>query len=291
MLSDFLQFLFSGLTTGATFALVALGFTIIYNASHVINFAQGEFLMIGGMGTVMFAAAGMPLLLAIAAAVALAVIAGMAIEKFTIERAGQADTIPLIIITIGASLFLRGLAQYFWGKSYHAVPAFSGDEPINILGATLLPQSLWVLGSMLILVCLLAWFFERTLSGKAMLAVAANKDAAQMVGISPRFVLLLAFALSAALGAIAGVMAAPITLTSYDIGIMLGLKGFVAAVLGGLGSAFGAVAGGLLLGLMEAMTAGYVSSDYKDAVPFVLVLLVLFFMPGGLFGAQSTARV
>ncbi|ROO29338.1 branched-chain amino acid ABC transporter permease [Salinisphaera orenii] len=291
MLSDFLQFLFSGLTTGATFALVALGFTIIYNASHVINFAQGEFLMIGGMGTVMFAAAGMPLLLAIAAAVALAVIAGMAIEKFAIERAGQADTIPLIIITIGASLFLRGLAQYFWGKSYHAVPAFSGDEPINILGATLLPQSLWVLGSMLILVCLLAWFFERTLSGKAMLAVAANKDAAQMVGISPRFVLLLAFALSAALGAIAGVMAAPITLTSYDIGIMLGLKGFVAAVLGGLGSAFGAVAGGLLLGLMEAMTAGYVSSDYKDAVPFVLVLLVLFFMPGGLFGAKSTARV
>ena len=291
MLSDFLQFLFSGLTTGATFALVALGFTIIYNASHVINFAQGEFLMIGGMGTVMFAAAGMPLLLAIAAAVALAVIAGMAIEKFAIERAGQADTIPLIIITIGASLFLRGLAQYFWGTSYHAVPAFSGDEPINILGATLLPQSLWVLGSMLILVCLLAWFFERTLSGKAMLAVAANKDAAQMVGISPRFVLLLAFALSAALGAIAGVMAAPITLTSYDIGIMLGLKGFVAAVLGGLGSAFGAVAGGLLLGLMEAMTAGYVSSDYKDAVPFVLVLLVLFFMPGGLFGAKSTARV
>ena len=291
MLSDFLQFLFSGLTTGATFALVALGFTIIYNASHVINFAQGEFLMIGGMGTVMFAAAGMPLLLAIAAAVALSVIAGMAIEKFAIERAGQADTIPLIIITIGASLFLRGLAQYFWGKSYHAVPAFSGDEPINILGATLLPQSLWVLGSMLILVCLLAWFFERTLSGKAMLAVAANKDAAQMVGISPRFVLLLAFALSAALGAIAGVMAAPITLTSYDIGIMLGLKGFVAAVLGGLGSAFGAVAGGLLLGLMEAMTAGYVSSDYKDAVPFVLVLLVLFFMPGGLFGAKSTARV
>ena len=213
------------------------------------------------------------------------------IAEGAIERAGQADTIPLIIITIGASLFLRGLAQYFWGKSYHAVPAFSGDEPINILGATLLPQSLWVLGSMLILVCLLAWFFERTLSGKAMLAVAANKDAAQMVGISPRFVLLLAFALSAALGAIAGVMAAPITLTSYDIGIMLGLKGFVAAVLGGLGSAFGAVVGGLLLGLMEAMTAGYVSSDYKDAVPFVLVLLVLFFMPGGLFGAKSTARV
>ncbi|WP_435105748.1 branched-chain amino acid ABC transporter permease [Arhodomonas sp. AD133] len=291
MFGEFLQYLFSGLTTGATYALVGLGFAIIYNASHVINFAQGEFLMIGGMGTVMIMAAGVPMPLAILAAVALAVVAGVLLEKFAIERAGSAEIVPLIIITIGASLVLRGLAQYFWGKAYHAVPAFSGDEPIRVMGATLLPQSLWVLGIGAVLVVALAFFFNRTLTGKAMLAVSHNKDAARMVGINPRLVLMLAFALAAALGAIAGVVSAPITLTSYDVGIMLGLKGFVAAVLGGLGSAVGAVAGGLLLGLMEAMAAGYISSDYKDAVPFVIILLVLFFMPSGLFGKRGTERV
>lgn len=291
MLGEFLQYLFSGLTTGATYALVGLGFAIIYNASHVINFAQGEFVMIGGMGTVMMMAAGVPMPLAVLGAVALAVIAGVALDKLAIERARDADIVPLIIITIGASLFLRGLAQYFWGKSYHSLPAFTGDEPLRVLGATLLPQSLWVLGVAAVLLVALAFFFNRTLKGKAMLAVSHNKDASRMVGINPRFILMLAFALSAALGAVAGIVSAPITLTSYDVGIMLGLKGFVAAVLGGLGSAVGAVIGGLLLGIMEAMAAGYISSDYKDAVPFVIILLVLFFLPSGLFGKRGTERV
>jgi branched-chain amino acid transport system permease protein len=134
-------------------------------------------------------------------------------------------------------------------------------------------------------------FFNRTLFGKAMLASAYNRLGAQLVGIDTRKVWLVAFVLSAALGAIAGALAAPITMTSYDAGLMLGLKGFVAATLGGLGSGAGAVAGGIVLGVMEAMTAGYVSSAYKDAVPFVLILLVLFFLPRGLFGARGADRV
>ncbi len=291
MFAEFMQYLFSGLTTGATYALVALGFAIIYNASHIINFAQGEFLMLGGMGTVIFMGAGLPMPLAIVGAITLAVVAGVLLDKLAVEQAGNADTIPLIIITIGGSLFLRGLAQFFWGKSYHAPPPFTGNDPIELFGATILPQSLWVLGSGLVLVCLLAWFFKRTLKGKAMLAVAANIDAARLAGINPKFILLLAFALAAALGAVAGVVSAPITLTAYNVGIMFTLKGFVAAVLGGLGSAVGAVVGGLLLGIMEAMTAGYISSEYKDAVPFILVLLVLFLMPSGLFGTRTTERV
>lgn len=291
MLAEFLQYLFSGLTSGSTYALVALGFTIIYNASHIINFAQGEFLMIGGLGSVMFMQQGLPMPLAIVAAIVLAVAAGILLDKLAVERAGTTEIVPLIIITIGASLFLRGSAQFFWGKSIHALPSFTGNTPIHLWGATILPQSLWVLGVGAVVVCLLGWFFKRTLTGKAMLAVSHNPNAARLVGINPRFILMLSFALAAGLGAVAGVVAAPITLTAYDVGVMLGLKGFVAAVLGGLGSPLGAVVGGLLLGIMEAFTAGYISSEYKDAVPFVIVLLVLFLLPSGLFGARATERV
>jgi branched-chain amino acid transport system permease protein len=291
MFAEWLQYLLSGVTIGATYALVALGFTLIYNASHVINFAQGEFLMIGGMASVFLLQAGLPLPLAIAGAVGLAVATGLALEKFAVEPARNADVVTLIIITIGASIFLRGLAQVFWDKEFHALPAFSGDAPLTFAGAAILPQTLWVLGITLAVVAALAWFFNRTLLGKAILATSCNPDAAQLMGIDTRLVLLIAYGLSAFLGAVAGIIIAPITLTSYDIGIMLGLKGFVAAVLGGLGSAVGAIAGGLLLGIAEAMTAGYLSSDYKDAVPFVLIFAVLFFLPSGLFGVRGTERV
>ena len=171
------------------------------------------------------------------------------------------------------------------------MPPFSGETPIAVLGATLLPQSLWVMGVTLVVVATLAWFFGRTILGKAVLATAYNKLAAQLVGINTRFILLLSFGLAAALGALGGILVAPITYTSYDAGIMMGLKGFVAATLGGLGSGVGAIVGGLLLGAVEAMTAGYISSAYKDAMPFVLILLILFFRPQGLFGKKTTDRV
>lgn len=291
MFPELLQYLFSGVTVGSIYALVGLGFALIYNASNIINFAQGEFLMIGGMTTVFLIAKGIPMPLAIPVAVAVTVLVGVALEKFVVERAGDAGVVPLIIITIGASLFLRGVAQVIWGKQFYSLPAFSGNRPIAVGGATLLPQSLWVLGVTVALVVALAVFFKRSLLGKAMLATSHNPDAASLVGINTKWVLMLSFGLSALLGAVAGVIIAPITFTSYDIGIMLGLKGFAAAVLGGLGSGVGAIVGGLVLGIVEALTAGYISSDYKNAVPFVLILLVLFFMPRGLFGGRSVERV
>lgn len=291
MLAQFLQFLFSGMTVGSAYALAALGFTIIYNTSGVINFAQGEFIMLGGMLAAIMAGAGMPLPLAIGIAVVATSAVGLLMEKAVIEPARNAQVLTLIIITIGASLVVRGLVQIFLGKATHSMPAFSGDTPIVILGASLLPQSLWVLGVTLVIVGALAWFFGRTLLGKAMLATSHNRLAAQLVGINTRRVLLLSFGLAALLGAVGGILVAPITYTSYDAGIMLGLKGFVAAVLGGLGGGVGAIAGGLILGIAEAMTAGYISSAYKDAVPFVLILLILFFMPRGLFGAKVSERV
>ena len=289
--ADFLQFLFSGVTLGATYALVGLGFSIIFNASHVINFAQGEFVMIGGMATVVLAGAGLPLPVAMLGAVLIAVCVGLILEKFAVEPAHGASVVTLIIITIGASIAIRGLAQVVWGKEFHALPSFSGDDPIHIMGATLLPQSLWVLGVASVVVVGLYIFFNRTILGKAILAASHNRDAAQLVGINITFVMLLSFGLSGALGAVAGILVAPITLTNFEVGIMLGLKGFAAAILGGLGNGLGAVLGGLIVGVAEAMGAGYISSEYKDAIAFVLILVVLFVKPSGLLGKTGTERV
>lgn len=291
MFAQFVQFLLAGITVGSAYALAAVGFTIIYNTSGVINFAQGEFIMLGGMLSVAFTTLGLPFPLALLLGILAAGVVGLLVEKIAIEPANNAEVVSLIIITIGVSLIIRGLIQVWLGKGTHTLQAFSGDTPINLFGATLLPQSLWVLGATFVIVIILAWFFGRTLLGKTLLATSYNKLAAQLVGINTKKVLLLSFGLSAVLGAVGGVLIAPITYTSYDAGIMLGLKGFVAAVLGGLGGGMGAIAGGLILGVAEAMTAGYVSSSYKDAVPFLLILLILFFRPQGIFGKKLAERV
>jgi len=289
--AELAQYLLSGLTVGAIYALVALGFSIIYNASHVINFAQGEFVMIGGMATVSLLGAGLPLAPAALAAVALAALIGLLLARFAVQPARGASVVTLIIITIGASILLRGLASLVWDKRIHALPAFSGEAPIAVAGATLAPQSLWVIGVAALIVGGLWGFFNRTLTGKAILAVSHNRLAAQLMGISVRRVLLVSFALSAALGALAGILIAPITFTSWDVGVMLGLKGFAAAILGGMGSGPGAVVGGLTLGLLESLGAGYVSSAYKDAIAFIVMLVVLMLMPGGLLGGRAAERV
>jgi branched-chain amino acid transport system permease protein len=288
---ELLQFVFSGLTVGAVYALVALGFTIIYNASDVVNFAQGEFVMLGGMITVFAFEAGLPLPLAALVAIVVTAAIGVALNRLAIEPARGAPVVSIIIITIAASIFIRGVTQIVFDKQLHRFPSFSGDMPFRIGGATILPQSLWViLGAVAVFVGL--WlFFTRTLTGRAVLATSNNRLAAQLVGINTGWVMTLSFALSAAIGALAGVLVTPITLTSYDVGIALALKGFAAAMLGGMGNPKGALAGGLILGLLEALTAGYLSSQYKDAAAFVVILAVLFFMPQGLFGARQTERV
>jgi branched-chain amino acid transport system permease protein len=290
-MAELLQFVFSGLTVGAVYALVALGFTLIYNASDVVNFAQGEFVMLGGMITFFAHQAGVPLAAAALIAIVATAAVGVALNKLAVEPARGAPVVTLVIITIGASIFLRGVAQVVFDKQLHRFPSFSGDAPIRIGGATLLPQSLWVMAGALAVFVALGLFFTRTLTGKAVLATANNRIAAQLVGIDTNWMMTLSFAVSAAIGALAGVLVTPITLTSYDLGVALALKGFAAAMLGGMGSPVGALVGGLVLGLLEALTAGYVSSAYKDAAAFVVILLVLFFMPQGLFGARTTDRV
>lgn len=290
-MAEFVQFAFAGLTIGAVYALVALGFTIIYNASDVVNFSQGEFVMLGGMTTVFLGLWGVPLPLAALGAIIITVIVGLLLHRLAIEPARGATAVTLIIITIGASIFLRGLAQVVYDKQFHRLPSFSGDEPIRLLGASILPQSLWVLGGAVVIVVALWAFMNRTLMGKALVATAANRLAAKLVGIDTSIIMALSFGLSAAIGAIAGLLITPITLTSYDAGTMLALKGFAAAMLGGMGNPIGAVVGGLAVGLLEAFSAGYISSNYKDAVAFIVILAVLFVAPNGLFGRAKVERV
>jgi branched-chain amino acid transport system permease protein len=239
----------------------------------------------------MLVAVGTPLPLAVLLAIAAAIVVGLVVERIAIAPARHAGTVTLIIITIGVSLFLRGLAQLVWGKGVFRLPGFSGEEPIALFGATLLPQSLWVLGGATVAVLALRFFYGRTLAGKAMLATSFNPLAARLVGINTRAVLFASFGLAACLGALGGVLVAPIAFTSYDAGVTLGLKGFAAAMLGGLGSFPGAVLGGLVLGLLEGLGAGFVSSAYKDAIAFVAILAVLFFLPGGFLGARRSDRV
>jgi branched-chain amino acid transport system permease protein len=293
MLADFAQFIASGLTRGSIYALVGVGFAIIYNASNIINFAQGEFVMLGGMLTAfLFTTTGLlPIWLAVPVAIVAATMAGVAFYRFAIEPAQRAGLATLIIITIGGSVLLRGIVEVTLGKREFVFPAFSGESSLQVLGASIASQSLWVLGTLALVAALLWWYFERTLFGKAMRATAQSPLAAQLVGIETRHVLLVSFGLAAALGALAGVLTTPITLTRYDIGIMLGLKGFAATMLGGLGNPFGALAGGLVLGLVEAFTGGYISSGYQDAIAFLLILTVLMVRPGGLFGRVAMDRV
>ena len=292
MWDQILQFVLTGITLGSTYALVALGFAIIYNASDVVNLAQGEFVMLGAMSAISLSAGqGLPLPVAILLAVLITMILGLMLQRFAIAPARGITVVGTIIITIGASIFLRGLALLIWGKDIHALPHFSGEPPLRLGEVTLLPQNLWVMGGAAVLVLAVHLFFNRTLLGKAILACSCNRTAAQLVGINVGRMLLVAYGLSALLGAMAGVLVAPITYTSYDAGIMLGLKGFAAAILGGMGNPMGAVAGGLLLGLLESLAAGLISSGYKDAIAFVILLLVLFLRPSGLFGRASAERV
>jgi branched-chain amino acid transport system permease protein len=256
-----------------------------------VNFAQGEFVMLGGMTTVFLTLAGVPLPLAALLAVVAAVAVGLALHRFAIEPARGASAVVLIMITIGASIFLRGAAQVVFDKRFHSLPPLLGNDPLRIGGASILPQSLIVLAGAVVIVVLLWAFIDRTLFGKAVIATAANRLAARLVGIDTRRIGSFSFAVSAAIGAVAGILVTPITLTSYEVGTLLALKGFAAAMLGGMGNAAGAVVGGLVLGLLEAFAAGYLSSQYKDAVAFLVILGVLFVMPQGLFGRAKIDRV
>ncbi len=285
------QYLVSGLTQGAAYGLIGLGYTMIFNTTGIINFAQGEFVMLGGMLSVWLLGHGLPLPVAVLAACLATAAVGGLMERLAMRPLAGAPAINAVIITIGVSILLRGGAMLAFGKDTAALPAFSGMTPIRVLGAAVQPQSLWVLAVTLALIAGLKLFFATSIQGKAMLACSCQKKAASLVGISVSTMALLSFALSGLIGAVAGAILAPITMTAFDVGMMLGVKGFAACILGGLGNPFGAAAGGLFLGVIESFGAGFVASGYKDAFAFIVLLLFLFVKPSGMFGKAGVERV
>ncbi len=286
-----LQYLFTGITIGAIYGMVALGFNIIYSATGIINLAQGEFVMLGGMMMVYLTAIiKLPMVVSFFLSILIVTAIGAAFERAAIHPLKSPSVITLIIITVAASILFKGGAMFAWGKHTVSLSPFSGEEPISVLGATILPQTLWILGIMGATVALLIFFFGFTLTGKAMRACAANRTAASLVGINVKTMVLLSFALSAGIGATAGIIITPIALMNYDRGTMLAVKGFSVAVLGGLGSNVGAVVAGFIIGIMESLGAGFISSGYKDAIALVVLLLVLFLKPSGLLGSRERAE-
>jgi len=288
-MEDFLQYVFSGLTSGAIYALIALGFGVVHNTMGIVNFTQVDFVSLGGM--ILFSAlfsAGLPMPLALPAAVIGVTVAALLVEYVGLRPSRSQSHLVLIFLTIGISIILRGVMKIVWGKNRMAVPPLAGEDPVRIFGATILPQALWILALTGVTIAALVLFFRKTALGLAMRGVAANQRAAAIVGLKVGRVKAASFALAGALGGLAGVLITPITTLSYDVGVLLGLKGFAAAILGGFGSFPGAILGGLILGLLESLGAGYVSSAYKDVIAFVILLLVLFARPRGLLG-QGTS--
>jgi len=279
--AELAQYTASGLVVGGVYALIGLGFVIVYSVTRIINFAQGEFVMLGALLMVSFEQAGLPVAAAVLLTVASVAALGGLLERVAIHPIASAPALAVLILTIGASIAMRGTALIVWGTDPSALPAFSPGPPLHVLGATVVRQGLWVLGVATAVFALLWFFFTRTYAGTAVRACALNARAARLMGIRVDRMFLLAFALSGALGAVAGAVIAPITYATYDMGLMLGLKGFVAATLGGLVSPPGAIVGGFLLGLLESYAAGLVSSGYKDAVAFIVLIVVLLVQMAG----------
>lgn len=290
-LSGWAQFAVTGIVTGSIYALVALGFNAVFNATDVVNFAQGEFVMLGGL----LSYTGSELLgLPVAAAVVLAVLAvaviGGLLQLLVVQPAKQATVLGLTLATVAAALFATAMARAAWGVNALNVPAFMPGEAIRTGGVVITAQSIWVVAAALIAMLAMREFQRRSTTGLAMQAVALNRPAAEAVGISVSKMVLLAFVLAGALGGLGGVLLAPITGAAYGIGLGLTIVGFTAAVLGGLGSISGAVVGGLALGMIEALSAGVISSAWQQVVPMALLILILMVRPTGILGTGALSR-
>ncbi|HRY49052.1 MAG TPA: branched-chain amino acid ABC transporter permease [Candidatus Paceibacterota bacterium] len=283
-----LQYFFSGLTKGGIYAVVAIGFNLIYSATGVLNFAQGEFVMLGGMLAVSLLAF-MPLPVAIALSVLIVTLVGCSLEVVFFRRLQRHSILHLMIITIGLSIVIQEAALHFWDEKVRSLPYFTGNEisSVRVAGAAISPQVLWVLGTVVVSVALLHLFLKCTLYGRGMRACSSNPEAAMLAGINISNMRTMAFGLSAGLGALAGCVISPITMTHYEMGAPLAIKGFAAAILGGLGNPMAAVIGGLMVGLLEAFSVKVLPAAYNDVAAFAILLLVLFVRPHGLLGSPA----
>ena len=293
---EYLSYLVAtGISTGALYALVALGIVVIYKATQVVNFAHGEMFMLGGFFAFTFhVMLGWPYLPSFALAVALAFGVGIAVDRIAFRPLMQRQTlVSVLLVMIGLSFVLKGVARWLWGGKgdYLTFPPLISPEPLSFGGIMVMSQQLVVLGAACAVMLVFALFFKLTRAGRFMQATADNPKAAKLVGLRTDRVYMYTFGVGSAVAAAAAVLMAPLTLLYPDIGFMLFIKAFAAAVLGGLTSIPGAVVGGFLIGIIEQLAAGYLHTAMQEVAAFIVIMIVMIFIPTGLFGLGRIRKV
>lgn len=284
------QSLVTGVGVGLIYGLVGIGFCVIYNASGIVNFAQGVFVMLGGMfcHTAM-TRLGVPLLVAALIAIPLTALVGILIDTLVIRPMWNrnATLFAIILATLAAQIMIERITIMTLGDQPRTLPEFTAGGPLKIGGIAIGYQLFWILGCGTLMVAALWLFFARTVTGQALRACAQNREAAALLGIPVRRMLLVSFALSAALGAVAGILVTPTQFTAFNVGTPFGVNGFIAAIIGGFGNAGGALVGGLVLGIAQAVAIVVFGAGFKNVAALSLLLLVLLVFPGGLFGTDN----
>jgi branched-chain amino acid transport system permease protein len=280
----------SGIGIGCIYGLIGIGFCVIYNASGIVNFAQGAFVMLGGMVT--YAAMhtfGLPLPLAAAAAILLVAAAGVVVERLVVRPLWNRDATMFVMIlaTLAAQIVIERMTLLVAGDQPKTLPVFTDLPPLRIAGVAINYQFLWIVGTSVAVILLLGAFFKSTRTGKAMRACAIDREAAALQGIPVSRMLALAFALSAALGALAGILITPTQYTAFNVGVPFAISGFIAAIVGGFGRPFGAFAGGILLGIAQALAIVVLGAGFKNVAALSVLLVFLFFRPTGILGAAK----
>jgi branched-chain amino acid transport system permease protein len=289
VLTDFLQLTVAGLSQGTVYALLAIGLIAVYTVRNVINIAQGDYATLAGFGAIWLTVAGMPLLLSILVAILSVTLVSILVERLIVARVKNMTVLVSLIVTLGVSILLEATMLVIWGPEALRLPALPGENMV-LGGVSIRSQELWMVGALVVVGGGIVLFYEKSRWGKALRACAEQPVAARIVGISPVMASVIAFAIAGLVGAVAGVVYSPIYLTIWSGGLLLGLKGFVAAVLGGLTSFRAAIVGALLLGMLESYVAAYLASGFRDAVAFFILIAVLVFRPEGLVLKRRNRR-
>ncbi|MFS2035650.1 branched-chain amino acid ABC transporter permease [Polaromonas sp. JS666] len=291
-MTDFLQLFFSGLATGSIYALAALGFTLLWQASGTINFAQGEFVMLPAFMMLAFISLGAPMLVSFVMATLLAVLLlGWVFKRGVVDPLFKYGMMPIVVATIGLSIALRNGVRAGYSAEAHPFPSLFADKLFNIAGVTITLQDVGTFALALVVVMATQAFLAKTVTGRAMQAVAQNTESASVLGINVPRMIFYTFAINAVLAVVAALLVTPTYLAKFDMGEGLGTKAFFAAIIGGFNNSRGALLGGLIVGVAENLASAYISPAYKDAVALVIFMVVILFKPQGLLGKKEERKV
>jgi branched-chain amino acid transport system permease protein len=291
-MTDFLQLLFSGLATGSIYALAALGFTLLWQASGTINFAQGEFVMLPAFMLLGFMAIGAPLLVSFVLTILLAVLLlGWVFKRGVVDPLFKYGMMPIVVASIGLSIAMRNGVRAGYSAEAHPFPSLFADKIYNIAGVTVTMQDIGTFALAMVIVLATQAFLAKTITGRAMQAVAQNTESATVLGINVPRMIFYTFAINAVLAVAAALLVTPTYLAKFDMGEGLGTKAFFAAIIGGFNNSRGALLGGLIVGVCENLAAAYISPAYKDAVALIIFMVVILFKPQGLLGKKEERKV